>query len=369
MIDTPLKNWTFEDLLERPPIKYDNPKLEKSFKNKTILVTGAAGSIGSQIVKNLCEYELKELILIDQNETGIFELTQSLIKIKKFQIDYLVADVTDIIQMKKIFDKKINIIFHAAAYKHVPLMERDPREAVKNNILGTILCSDLSIKTQVEKFIFISSDKAVNPTNIMGATKRVCELYISSLAQTYPKTKFVSTRFGNVLGSRGSVVPTFIRQIFSGGPVTVTHKNITRYFMTIPEASKLVLEASSIADKSEIFVFDMGKPVKILDLAKKMIKLCGFNYPDDIDIKITGLRQGEKLYEELLTKKENINKTSHLLIFKSKIQRDLTKDYISLTKKLLNSIDIDSSQQIVDKIRYIVPEFISNNSKWGSKKN
>ena len=291
-----------EDLLGREPIRIDNPLLFDEYSNKVLLVTGAAGSIGSELVRKLSVFEYKKLILLDNSESGLYNLQQELCqnKIEKFEV--IVADIRN----KKRLDQILNlykpeIIFHAAAYKHVPLMEHNPFEAVSVNIGGTCNTAELGMKHGAEKFILISTDKAVNPTNVMGATKRISEMCLFSQKKMFNgKTKFVITRFGNVLGSNGSVIPLFKKQIESGGPITLTHKDIIRYFMTIPEASQLVLEAAAMGLGEEIFVFDMGKPIKIIDLAKNMIALSGLNYPTDIDIKIIGLRPGEKIYEELL---------------------------------------------------------------------
>lgn len=306
-----IKQVQIEDLLDRAQINIDNSRIANELNNKTVLVTGGAGSIGSELVRQICTYNYKSLIVIDQAESALYDLQQELKQNGFHNFIPIVGDVRDKNRLNSIFEEyKPNMVFHAAAYKHVPLMEYNSYEAIKINIAGTKNISDLSIIHGVEKFVFVSTDKAVNPTNVMGASKRIAEMYISCMQQE-GKTKFITTRFGNVLGSNGSVIPLFRRQIEKGGPITLTHKDVTRYFMTIPEASQLVLEAGSMGQGGEIFIFDMGESVKIFDLAKNMIKLSGLNYPDDIDIKITGLRPGEKLYEELLANGESTMPTYH----------------------------------------------------------
>nr|WP_317041556.1 nucleoside-diphosphate sugar epimerase/dehydratase [Maribacter stanieri] len=295
-----IKQVQIEDLLDRAPITIKNSKIAMELMNKTIMVTGGAGSIGSEIVRQICNYGYKSLIIIDSAESALYDLQQELKQNGFHNFIPIVTDIRDKNRMNALFgEHRPNIVFHAAAYKHVPLMEYNSYEAIKINIGGTKNVADLSVLHGVEKFVFVSTDKAVNPTNVMGATKRIAEIYISCM-QKENKTKFITTRFGNVLGSNGSVIPLFRKQIEKGGPLTLTHKDITRYFMTIPEASQLVLEAGAMGEGGEIFIFDMGESVKIFDLAKNMIKLSGLRYPEDIDIKITGLRPGEKLYEELL---------------------------------------------------------------------
>lgn len=359
-----IKDVKIEDLLGREPISFENPVLVDEYENKVILVSGAAGSIGSEIARNLCNFNFKKLILIDIAESDLYDIQQEFIQnnVKKFEV--IVADVGNHIRLDKILmDYKPDIIFHAAAYKHVPLMENNPHEAVRVNVGGTINIANLSVKHGVNKFVMISTDKAVNPTNVMGATKRVAELYIGCL-KGKGKTKFITTRFGNVLGSSGSVIPLFKKQIEKGGPLTVTHRDITRYFMTIPEACALVLEAAAMGYGGEIFVFDMGQSVKIFDLAINMIKLSGLKYPDDIDIKIIGLRPGEKIYEELLADGENTKQTYHekIMIAKSKkIDIDKTQEKII---DLNNTTLKCQSIEIVSKLKDIVPEYISNNSKF-----
>jgi FlaA1/EpsC-like NDP-sugar epimerase len=303
-----IRDVRIEDLLGRDEIQLNQKKILQGLENKTILVSGAAGSIGSEIVRQLLRFPIKKIILLDQAESALYDLQQEIL-LRHYDAPFQVvlADVTNKVRMTSVFKEyHPHIVFNAAAYKHVPLMEDAPYEAIRVNVGGAKLMADLSVEYGVEKFIMVSTDKAVNPTNVMGTSKRICELYIQSLSQLPGmKTGFVTTRFGNVLGSNGSVVPLFKKQIAQGGPVTVTHPEITRYFMTIPEACQLVLEASFMGNGGEIFVFDMGEPVKIYDLAQKMIKLSGLKLGEDIDIKFTGLRPGEKLYEELLASKEN----------------------------------------------------------------
>ncbi|MCH3884637.1 polysaccharide biosynthesis protein [Tenacibaculum aquimarinum] len=360
-----IKQVKIEDLLDRKPISIDNPILQREVNDKVILVTGAAGSIGSEISRQLCLYNHKHLILVDQAESPLYELQQELIQKDIENFTPIVADVRDGKRMEEIFAHfKPQKVFHAAAYKHVPLMERSPYEAVKINVGGTKMVADLSVKHGVDRFVMVSTDKAVNPTNVMGATKRVAEMYISCLSNQSIKTKFTTTRFGNVLGSNGSVIPLFKKQIENGGPLTVTHKDITRYFMTIPEACRLVLEAGTMGDGGEIYIFDMGKSVKIFNIAKRMIHLSGLVYPDDIDIKITGLRPGEKLYEELLANGENTTTTYHEKIMIAKTQN---VDIPVITKKIeyLCNINKEHNDELtVSALKEIVPEYISNNSQF-----
>ncbi len=326
-----------------------------------VLITGAAGSIGSELAKQISNYDYKHLILLDQAESAIYDVQQEFIQKNVQNFTCLVADIRDKSRMKKLFDSyQIQIIYHAAAYKHVPLMEDSPYEAVQVNVLGSKQIMDLALAYNVEKFVMVSTDKAVNPTNVMGATKRVAEMYASYCAKQN-KTQFIATRFGNVLGSNGSVIPLFKKQIAKGGPLTVTHTDITRYFMTIPEACQLVLEAGVMGKGGEVFVFDMGKSVKIFDLAKKMIHLSGFKYPEEIDIKIVGLRQGEKLYEELLNDTENVHTTHHPKIMIAEVKPSNESAIITSFKKLESLSDL-SNNEIVKCLKNMVPEFKSKNS-------
>jgi len=357
-----IKQIQIEDLLDRAPINIHNSKISEEVKNKVILVTGGAGSIGSEIVRQICTYDYKSLIVIDQSESALYDLQQELKQNGFHNFLPIVGDVRDKNRLNNIFQEhRPDIIFHAAAYKHVPLMEYNSYEAIKINIAGTKVVADLAISHNADKFIFISTDKAVNPTNVMGATKRIAEMYISCMQQQ-GKTKFITTRFGNVLGSNGSVIPLFKKQIDKGGPLTVTHEEVTRYFMTIPEASQLVLEAGAMGDGGEIFIFDMGESVKIYDLARNMIKLSGLRYPEDINIKITGLRPGEKLYEELLANGENTMPTYHKKIMISK-SREL--DYTLIRSKIdeLCVSNMFFNGSTVSLMKEIVPEYISNNSE------
>ena len=360
-----IKQVNIGDLLGRDQISIDNPIVKREVINKVVIVTGAAGSIGSEISRQLAVYDLKLLILIDQAESPLYDLQQELLQEGIQNFVAIVADVRNKKRMSEIFEKYTpQKVFHAAAYKHVPLMEQSPYEALKANVCGTKNIADLSVKFKVNRFVMVSTDKAVNPTNVMGATKRVAEMYISCLSKEKTNTKFTTTRFGNVLGSNGSVIPLFKKQIEIGGPLTLTHKDITRYFMTIPEACRLVLEAGTMGDGGEIYIFEMGKSVKIFDMAKRMISLSGLKYPEDIDIKITGLRPGEKLYEELLTNGENTVKTYHekIMIAKaSEINFKKIKEHINLI--FLNSEKL-TNEEIVSEIKKLVPEYISNNSKF-----
>ena len=365
-----LQNIKIEDLLERDPIVINNNQIRAQIKGKRVLVTGAAGSIGSEIVRQLLAYHPELIILCDQAETPLHSLELELQERKTNVncIPYL-ADITNEQRMEDMFTQfQPQYVYHAAAYKHVPMMELCPSEAVKNNVLGTKLITDLSVKHHVERFVMVSTDKAVNPTNVMGASKRLAEIYVQGLSKEIDNsTKFITTRFGNVLGSNGSVINRFRDQILKGGPVTVTHPNITRYFMTIPEACQLVLEAGSMGNGGEIFVFDMGMPVTIADLAKKMIRLFGYIPNIDIDITYSGLRPGEKLYEELLSDAENTIKTYHEKIMIAKV-REVTLNDIELKfaefKKLVNSAE--NENELVALMKAMVPEFISNNSVFES---
>ncbi|MEL4455007.1 nucleoside-diphosphate sugar epimerase/dehydratase [Lutimonas vermicola] len=358
-----IKDVRIEDLLDRTPIKIDNPVMRKELDDRVILVTGAAGSIGSEIASQISKYNYKHLILLDQAESDLYDLQQSFLRkeVQNFSVE--LADIRNEDRIRSVFNTyEIDLIFHAAAYKHVPLMENNPYEAVRVNVYGSSLLMKFAISHKVQKFIMVSTDKAVNPTNVMGATKRVAEMYANCL-NVQGKTKFVTTRFGNVLGSNGSVIPLFKRQIENGGPLTVTHKDITRFFMTIPEACRLVLEAGVMGNGGEIYVFDMGESVKIFDLAKKMIHLSGRRYPEDIDIHISGLRPGEKLYEELLSTEENTIPTYNEKILIARTENMNMDEIKSKIENLVDELNIDHIE-IVKKIKGIVPEYRSNNSEY-----
>ena len=356
-----IKQVQIEDLLDRAPINIKNSRISNELRNKVVVVTGGAGSIGSELVRQIANCDYKSLIVIDQAESALYDLQQELKQNGFHNFIPIVGDIRDKNRMSAIFQEyRPNLVFHAAAYKHVPLMEYNSYEAIKINVAGTKVIVDLSLDNNVDKFIFVSTDKAVNPTNVMGATKRIAEMYISCSEQ-YKKTKFITTCFGNVLGSNGSVIPLFKKQIENGGPLTVTHKDITRYFMTIPEAAQLVLEAGGMGQGGEIFIFDMGESVKIFDLAKNMIKLSGLRYPEDIDIKITGLRPGEKLYEELLANGEDTMPTYHKKIMISKSRELLYEE----TKSKINELCVSNmffNENTVRMMKEIVPEYVSNNS-------
>jgi FlaA1/EpsC-like NDP-sugar epimerase len=358
-----IKTIKIEELLGRTPIYLSPEKISEELNNKKVLVTGAAGSIGSGIVRQLALYQPLKIILLDQAESQLYELEQELKQSKPDLIfDIVIGDVSNAIRMNRLYEfYKPEIVFHAAAYKHVPLMEDNPSEAVYTNILGTKNLVDLSLKHNVEKFVLISTDKAVNPTNVMGASKRIAEIYAQNSSNN--QTKFITTRFGNVLGSNGSVIPLFKRQIEQGGPITITDKRVTRFFMTIPEACQLVLEAGAMGNGGEIFVFDMGEPIKIIDLAKKMIKLSGLEEGKDIEIKVTGLRPGEKLYEELLSKEENTVPTHHPKILIAKVRNSDYETKIDIDT-LIQLFDSQNNVEIVKLMKKIVPEYISNNSEF-----
>ncbi|WP_366927333.1 polysaccharide biosynthesis protein [Winogradskyella sp.] len=359
-----IKEVKIEDLLGREPINIKNPDLEEQYDNKVIIITGAAGSIGSEICRKVSLYNFKKLILVDNAESALYDIQQEFRQLGLKNIEAIVADVRNKTRIDQIFNThKPKVVFHAAAYKHVPLMENNPFEAVSVNIGGTKNVADIAVKHSVDKFVLISTDKAVNPTNVMGATKRIAELYVTCL-KGKGHTKFITTRFGNVLGSNGSVIPLFKKQIEKGGPLTVTHREITRYFMTIPEACQLVLEAAAMGNGGEIFVFDMGEPIKIFNLAKNMILLSGLRYPQDIDIKITGLRPGEKIYEELLADGENTKKTYHEKIMIAKSRRLDTESAEKKINALTSTNTLTQPLEIVSHIKALIPEYISNNSTY-----
>lgn len=352
-----------EDLLGRKPIVLNEDQMKSEFSGKVILVTGAAGSIGSGIVRQLANYSPKKIVLLDQAESPIYDFQNALRSdFPKLDFEVVIGDIRNKERMSNLFNTyHPSYVFHAAAYKHVPLMEDNPSESILTNVKGTKNLVDLAIENDVHKFVMISTDKAVNPTNVMGASKRIAEIY-AQYANAKGGTKFITTRFGNVLGSNGSVIPLFQRQIEQGGPVTVTDERVTRFFMTIPEACQLVLDAGAMGEGGEIFVFDMGESVKIMDLAKKMIQLSGLELGKDIEIKVTGLRPGEKLYEELLAKEENTLPTHHPKILKAK-ERELTTS-IEEIESLIHMFEGQNNEEIVRKMKKIVPEFKSNNSTY-----
>ena len=370
-ISKKIKNFQIQDLLERNPIQLDNKAISDQIKGKTIMITGAAGSIGSEIVWQVCAFQPSRVILVDQAETPLHHLSLELGK-QNFgvTIESTIADIRDFTMMQALFAKsRPDVVYHAAAYKHVPLMEENPSQAVFTNILGTKNLADLSVTYGVESFVMVSTDKAVNPSNVMGASKRIAEKYVQSLFFSLTEkrghhTKFITTRFGNVLGSNGSVVPLFTQQIANGGPITITHPEIIRYFMTIPEACQLVLEAGAMGMGGEIFIFDMGKPVKIIDLANKMIRLAGLRPEKDIKIQIVGLRPGEKLYEELLNDSSKTLPTHHEKIM---IAKEATDNYETVNHQIKELLELSTalhSGQIVAKMKSIVPEYKSMNSEY-----
>lgn len=362
-----LKEVSIEDLLPRDEIKIDLESVADTLRGKCVLVTGSAGSIGSEIVKQICKFGPREMVLIDSAETPQHDIRLMMAKnFPEIKAETIVTSVSGIIRMEDIFSRyRPDYVFHAAAYKHVPMMENNPSESIENNVYGTKILADMAVKYGVKKFVMISTDKAVNPTNVMGCSKRICEIYVQSLDHAIKTgkikgvTQFVTTRFGNVLGSNGSVIPLFKRQIKAGGPVTVTDPNIIRFFMLIPEACKLVLEAGTKGNGGEIFVFDMGNPVKIADLAKRMIKLSGAT---GVEIKYTGLRAGEKLYEEVLNKEETTMPSFHDKIRIAKVRQ---YDYDAVERDIEDLVEISKhydDMATVKKMKEIVPEFKSNNS-------
>ena len=358
-----IKSVKIEDLLGRSEIKLDEKLITKELLNKVVLITGAAGSIGSEIVRQIVKHNPKKVILFDQAESPLYEIEFEINQKRTGQFcEVVIGDIKSKERMENVFSTfHPEIVYHAAAYKHVPLMENNPSEAIQTNVLGTKVVADLAVAHQVEKFVMVSTDKAVNPTNVMGASKRIAEIYIQSLNETVA-TNFITTRFGNVLGSNGSVIPLFKNQIEKGGPITVTDPNITRYFMTIPEACQLVLEAGSIGNGGEIYVFDMGKSIKIVDLAKKMIQLSGLELGKDIQIVYTGLRPGEKLYEELLNNKENTLPTTNNQIMIAKVNQYNFKEITTKIEKLIALFNTQDNFSIVSLMKDLVPEFKSKNS-------
>lgn len=359
-----LRDVEIEDILGREPVKLDNDNIESLIKDKTILVTGGGGSIGSELCRQIMKYNPKELVMLDIYENNLYDIEQELIsKYPKEKIKAVIASVRDKKRLEEVFETyKPYLVFHAAAHKHVPLMENSPLEAIKNNVFGTYNVVNACDKFKVKRFILISTDKAVNPTNIMGATKRLCEMIVQA-KNKLSDTEFMAVRFGNVLGSNGSVVPLFKKQIQEGGPVTVTHKEITRFFMTIPEAVELILQAITYANGGEIFVLDMGEPVKIYDLAQSLIRLSGYIPNEDIKIKITGLRPGEKLYEELLMGEEGLQKTAHNKIFVAE-PLDITMNDIEEKLEKLNLLLNKENANLDDckkTIKEIVPTYQESN--------
>ena len=358
-----------EDLLERPQIDINTENVRQIIRNKVVLVSGAAGSIGSELVRQIQQYAPQVTILLEMAESPLHDLVLDLNKqFPEARFIPVIADVRNRGRIEQVFSEmRPDVVYHAAAYKHVPLMESFPNEAIQANVAGTKNMADMAVKYGVKRFVMISTDKAVNPTNIMGASKRIAEIYVQSLfrklhAKDPDCTKFITTRFGNVLGSNGSVIPYFRKQIAAGGPVTVTHPDIIRYFMTIPEACCLVMEASTLGDGGEIFVFDMGKPVKILDLARNMIRLAGYTPEKDIMIKFTGLRPGEKLYEELLNQKETTLPTANEKIMVARVREFDFEEISSKVDELIKTSRLTKPFTTVTLMKQLVPEFISNNS-------
>ena len=355
-----IKKVRIEDLLGRKEIELNKTKISAELNDSVVLITGAAGSIGSEIVRQVLHFSPAKIVLLDQAESSLYDLEQELILFSDV-IEIVVGDISNLSRIERVFSYfKPDFVFHAAAYKHVPLMENNPCEAIETNVQGTRNLVNLSDNYNVKKFVMISTDKAVNPTNVMGASKRIAEIITQSKNKN-SKTNYITTRFGNVLGSNGSVIPLFKKQIEKGGPVTVTHQDVTRFFMTIPEACQLVLEAGSMGKGGEIFVFDMGESVKIIDLAKRMIKLSGFEPGVDIEIKITGLRPGEKLYEELLSNKETTLATHHSQILIGKV-REIGEEVSQEISELISFANNQENEEVVKKMKKIIPEFVSNNS-------
>lgn len=377
---TQMRDLRIEDLLQRPPIVIENTRISSDLKGKRVLVTGGAGSIGSEIVRQALSYNPALVVVCDQAESPLHELQLEMEEaFPGANMAIFIGDITNSNRMYALFKEYApEVVYHAAAYKHVPMMENNPCEAIMTNVIGTRNLADLSLTFDVEKFVMISTDKAVNPTNIMGTSKRIAEIYIQSLnnlnhgkvnGNTHPytkvaQTKFITTRFGNVLGSNGSVIPRFRQQIERGGPLTVTHPDITRYFMTIPEAVQLVLEAGTMGNGGEIFIFDMGEPVRIVDLARKMIKLAGLVPDVDIPITFTGLRPGEKLYEELLNEEEQTIPTHHSKIKISKVRKYSYETVVNDIDELVKLNKTKDELQVVRKMKQIVPEYISKNSRF-----
>lgn len=357
-----------EELMERDPIQLDENNIRAQIHDKTVLITGAAGSIGSEIARQVASFRPGHLILLDQAESPLYELELELKDhFPELSFEVVMGDVRNKERMENVFRTfRPELIYHAAAYKHVPMMENNPSESILTNVLGTQICADLAVQYGAKKFVMVSTDKAVNPTNVMGASKRIAEMYVQSLNAVRTTTKFITTRFGNVLGSQGSVIPRFRQQIENGGPVTITHPEITRFFMTIPEACRLVLEAGCMGQGGEIYIFDMGESVKIKDLAEKMIQLSGLELDKDIKIVYTGLRPGEKLYEELLNNSENTLPTHHEKIMIARVTEYPYDEVKQQLKKLIELFDDQDNVAIVKQMKQMVPEYISNNSVFES---
>lgn len=357
-----------EELMERDSIQLDENNIRAQIHDKTVLITGAAGSIGSEIARQVASFRPGHLILLDQAESPLYELELELKDhFPELSFEVVMGDVRNTERMENVFRTfRPELIYHAAAYKHVPMMENNPSESILTNVLGTQICADLAVQYGAKKFVMVSTDKAVNPTNVMGASKRIAEMYVQSLNAVRTTTKFITTRFGNVLGSQGSVIPRFRQQIENGGPVTITHPEITRFFMTIPEACRLVLEAGCMGQGGEIYIFDMGESVKIKDLAEKMIQLSGLELDKDIKIVYTGLRPGEKLYEELLNNSENTLPTHHEKIMIARVTEYPYDEMKQQLKKLIELFDDQDNVAIVKQMKQMVPEYISNNSVFES---
>lgn len=364
---TEIKNFQIEDLLNRKPIKIENEEVKRKHFDRTVLITGGAGSIGSEIVRQVTQFKPELIVVLDQAESPLYEIELEVRQAFPNQnFKFVLGDISNFLKLEALFQKyNFSMVYHAAAYKHVPLVEDNPHEAVFVNMIGTKNLALLSKQFKVNRFVMVSTDKAVNPTNVMGASKRASELFVQSLQNSEGNvTKFITTRFGNVLGSNGSVIPHFKKQIEKGGPVTITHPDIIRYFMTIPEACELVLEAGTMGNGGEIYVFDMGEPVKILDLAKRMIKLSGFTPDLDIRITYTGLRPGEKLYEELLSDNTKTLPTYHNKIMISKDEQMDFEQIDYYFQKIEKSATQEDKQEVVKQLKIIVPEFISKNSEY-----